>query len=105
MAMAMLRLVSPPQQQRSRLLHLRSHRRHSLRHDLHKKTNLTMVVWKTFGTPFAACQAAIVASPPLFSLPRLDVAFMRRFRDHTVYLFYFLSYSLLLPAYTRIFSY
>ena len=102
LAMTMLRLVSPPQQQRSRLLQqchvrfLRSHRRHSLRHDLHKKTNLTTVVGGTFGTPFAACQAAIVAPPALFNLPPLDVSVMRRFPHHTIYLFEFLSYSLLL---------
>ena len=111
MAMAMLRLISPHQQQRSRLLQhchvrfLRSHRRDSVRHDLHKKTNLTTVVGKTFGMPFAACQAAIVASPPLFNLPPLDVSVMRRFHDHTIYLFEFLSYGLLLLAYARIFSY
>jgi hypothetical protein len=54
--------------------------------------NLTTVVGKTFGTPSAACQAAIVASSPLFNLPPLDVSVVRRFLDHTIYL---LSYTYL----------
>jgi len=86
-----LRLVSPPQQELSRLLHqrharfLRSYRRHSLHHDLRKKTNLTAVVGETFGTPLAAFQAAIVASSPLYNLPPLDIFVIRRFHDHTIH--------------------
>ena len=105
MATPMLRLVSPPQQQHNRLLQqchvrfLRSYRRHSLRPDLQKKTNLTTVVGANFGTPFAACQAAIAPLPPLFNLPPLDVFVIRRFRDHTIYLFGFLSYSLLIVCF------
>jgi len=96
-----LRLVSPPQQELSRLLHqrharfLRSYRRHSLHHDLHKKTNLTTVVGETFGTPFAAYQAAIAAPFLLYNLPPLNIFVIRRFHDHTIYLFEFLSYTYL----------
>jgi len=85
----MLRLVSPPQQRLSRLLQqrharfLRSYRRHSLHYDLHKKTNLTMVVGETFGTPLAAFQAAHVVSFLLHNLPLLDISVIRRFHDHT----------------------
>ena len=101
MATPMLRLVSHPQRQLSHLLQqrptrfLRSYRRHSLHHDLHRKTNLAMVVGKTFGTQCAACQAAIVASSPLFNLSTLDVSVLRRFRDNIIYLFEFLSYTYL----------
>jgi len=97
----MLRLVSPPQQRLTRLLQqhharfLRSYHRHSRHYDLHKKTNLTMVVGETFGTPLAAFQAAIAPSFPLYNLPPLDISVIRRFHDHTIYLFEFLSYTFL----------
>jgi hypothetical protein len=73
----MLRLVSS-QQQLSRLLQqrharfLRSHRRHSLHHDLHKKANLTTVVGETSYMQSAASHT-LVASFPLFGLLPLDI--------------------------------
>jgi len=78
MATPMLRLVSPPQQQLSRLLQQRharfvgSHRRHSLQHDLHKKTNSTTVVGETSCMRSAASHT-LVASYPLFGLLPLDI--------------------------------
>ena len=74
----MLRLVSPPQEQLSRLLQqrhvrfLRSHRRHSLHHDLHKKAILTTVVGETSCMRSVASHT-LVASYPLFSLLPVDI--------------------------------